>query len=318
MDWLTTVGERWLVTLQWLIGLGVAFAVLARLFPCNPGMYWWKDRRAVGTDLVYWFVVPLGMLVLRGMLLIAVAAVVLGGAAPSSAVAGWPFWLQVIAVLLIQDVLFYWLHRLFHTRAAWPFHAVHHSPQVLDWTALARFHPVNQLLEFALADVIVLLLGFPPVVLIALAPFNLMYSAMVHANLNWTFGPLRYVLASPVFHRWHHTSQAEGRDKNFAVTFPVLDLLFGTFYMPAGQRPHVYGVGGEDVPAGFWGQLVEPFRATGPLRWAVAAGIFVAVSLIGVMESAERHRSAPSAVSTLSATLPAQSEPPDTHRSRWW
>src|SRR5262249_40891146 len=201
MDTLATIADRWLLTLEWLAGLSAAFGLLARLCPCNPGMYWWKDWRAAGTDLLYWFVVPLVMLVLRAMLLVAVAWAILGGGSqPVTVVTAWPFWLQVVAVLLIQDVLLYWLHRAFHTRAAWPFHAVHHSPHVLDWTALARFHPVNQLLEFALADVVVLLMGFPPTVLLFVAPFNLVYSAMVHANLNWTFGPLRYVLASPVFH----------------------------------------------------------------------------------------------------------------------
>ena len=35
-------------------------------------------------------------------------------------------------------------------------------------------------------------------------------SAFVHANLNWTLGPFRYVLASPVFHRWHHTALERG------------------------------------------------------------------------------------------------------------
>lgn len=301
MDWITTIGDRWLVTMQWLAGFAAGFAILARLFPCNPGMYWWKDLRAVGTDVVYWFVVPLVMLVLRAMLLVALASVILGGTAPPSVVATWPLWVQVLAVVLIQDVLLYWLHRAFHTRPGWPFHAVHHSPHVLDWTSMARFHPVNLLFEFALADVVVILLGFPPTVLIVVAPFNLVYSAMVHANLNWTFGPMRYVFASPVFHRWHHTSEAEGRDRNFAVTFPILDLIFGTFHMPAGKRPQEYGVGGDEVPAGFWGQLIEPFRETGPLRWAVVAGLFVAGSLIGVIEFSERSRT-PHTPATTSLT----------------
>jgi len=50
-------------------------------------------------------------------------------------------------------------------------------------------------------------------------------------------GPLRAVLASPRFHRWHHTSAKEGRDKNFAGLLPLWDILFGTYYMPDLQ-PH--------------------------------------------------------------------------------
>jgi sterol desaturase/sphingolipid hydroxylase (fatty acid hydroxylase superfamily) len=92
-----------------------------------------------------------------------------------------------------------------------------------------------------------------------LNPFNVFYSALVHANLNWTYGPLRFVFASPVFHRWHHTTQAEGLDKNFASTFPVLDVLFGTFYMPPGRLPEKFGCGDPEFPEDLLGQFFYPF-----------------------------------------------------------
>jgi sterol desaturase/sphingolipid hydroxylase (fatty acid hydroxylase superfamily) len=161
--------------------------------------------------------------------------------------------------LAIQDVLLYWIHRGFHTRLAWRFHAVHHSSTVVDWISAARFHLVNYLLSFVVADVVVLLMGFSPEALLFLTPFNLIYSSMVHANLNWTFGPLRYAFASPVFHRWHHAADGEGASANFAPTFPILDLVFGTFYMPVGQVPEHFGNGEAEYPEDFWGQLLEPF-----------------------------------------------------------
>jgi sterol desaturase/sphingolipid hydroxylase (fatty acid hydroxylase superfamily) len=160
--------------------------------------------------------------------------------------------------LAIQDFLLYWIHRGFHLRIGWPFHSVHHSPRVLDWLSASRFHLVNHLLSFVLADIIVLLLGFSFETLLAMVPFNLVYSTMVHANLNWTFGPLRYLFASPVFHRWHHSEEV-GSSKNFASTFPLLDLIFGTFHMPAGKLPESFGNGEDDFPEDFWGQLVYPF-----------------------------------------------------------
>jgi sterol desaturase/sphingolipid hydroxylase (fatty acid hydroxylase superfamily) len=39
----------------------------------------------------------------------------------------------------------------------------------------------------------------------------------------------RSVIASPRFHRWHHTGEAEARDKNFAGLLPLCDILFGTY-----------------------------------------------------------------------------------------
>jgi sterol desaturase/sphingolipid hydroxylase (fatty acid hydroxylase superfamily) len=66
---------------------------------------------------------------------------------------------------------------------------------------------------------------------------------------------------SPVFHRWHHSADAERQSKNFAPMFPVWDLMFGTFYMPRGRRPEAFGA--EGVPDGLLGQLAHPFAAWG-------------------------------------------------------
>jgi sterol desaturase/sphingolipid hydroxylase (fatty acid hydroxylase superfamily) len=265
MDWMLTIVDSCRQTLAWLAALAVAFGILGCLMACNRGMFWWKDWRAACTDLLYWFVAPLCMRVGRTLMLATGIALLFSGSSPGFVpVKGLPLWQQCLVVLLIQDILLYWIHRGFHTRLAWNLHSVHHSPTVLDWMSASRFHLVNYLLSFVVADVVVLLLGFAPEALIALAPVNMIYSSMVHANLNWTFGPLRYVLASPVFHRWHHTGQGEGIDRNFAPTFPFLDVIFGTFYMPAGALPQRFGNGEDDFPDDFWGQFLYPFRRKAP------------------------------------------------------
>ncbi len=41
--------------------------------------------------------------------------------------------------------------------------------------------------------------------------------------------------------------------------FPVLDWLFGTFFLPSKRWPDRYGVQDNDVPEGFLAQLVYPF-----------------------------------------------------------
>jgi sterol desaturase/sphingolipid hydroxylase (fatty acid hydroxylase superfamily) len=68
------------------------------------------------------------------------------------------------------------------------------------------------------------------------------------------------VIAGPVFHRWHHTAAEHGGEKNFAPTFPVLDLLFGTFYMPKQTLPDRYGIADKTFPANFCAQMLYPFR----------------------------------------------------------
>jgi len=265
-DW---VPGYWLMTSCRLVLLTGVFALLVRVMPCNPGMYWWRNMRGAVTDFLYWFAVPVFLSNFRTLMVAGGIGLLYAGGEPDVLpVRDWPLWQQCLAILVLQDVLLYGIHRAFHTRLGWRFHAVHHSPQVLDWFAAARFHPLNHLLAFTFADVVVLLLGFAPVALLVLNPINVFYSSLVHANLSWTFGPLRYVFASPVFHRWHHTTQAEGLDKNFASTFPVLDLLFGTFYMPQGRLPEEFGSGDPDFPDDLLGQFLYPFA---PRRAAPAA-----------------------------------------------
>ncbi len=264
----------WGSTIVWMLGLAVGFEILAMLMPCNPGMRWWKDKRAAVTDLFYWFVVPVFMRIIRLLILFAGASYLLGirdqellnaffeyGYGPISAL---PIWQQGIIILIVEDIMMYWLHRAFHMNAIWKFHAVHHSPTTLDWMTSARFHPINMLFYSTLADIIMLLCGFSPLALVWLGPFNIIYSGMVHANLNWTFGPFKYVFSSPVFHRWHHTSVKEGGMKNFAATFPLLDVVFGTFYMPKGKLPERYGISDPDFPSNFMGQMLYPFKHTPP------------------------------------------------------
>ena len=85
----------------------------------------------------------------------------------------------------------------------------------------------------------------------------------IHANLNWNFGWLEYVLTTPRFHHWHHALEREATDKNFAIHFPMLDMIFGSFYLPAGDRwPAGYGVHSSDVPSSYFAQWIYPFLPT--------------------------------------------------------
>jgi sterol desaturase/sphingolipid hydroxylase (fatty acid hydroxylase superfamily) len=78
----------------------------------------------------------------------------------------------------------------------------------------------------------------------------------VRFDLGW----LKHMIATPRFHHWHHGIEKEAIDVNFAVQFPWLDRLFGTYYLPADRWPSGYGVGSDPVPAGYLRQLAYPFR----------------------------------------------------------
>ncbi|MBM3565171.1 MAG: sterol desaturase family protein [Alphaproteobacteria bacterium] len=253
------------------VPVALAFTILVRYWACNPAEPWWRKRDLM-TDAVYWFVVPLISRYLRIGLLVAVGFLLLGANTPDDIVGLYvnghgplsrlPLWIQTVIFVLASEVILYWMHRLFHRLPLWRFHAVHHMPEELEWTSAARFHPVNIMLGTVMADVILLGAGISTEVMIYLGPFNIIYSAFVHANLNWTLGPLKYVLAGPVFHRWHHTLPHEGGDKNFAPTLAFLDVLFGTFHMPKGKLPAVYGIEDKTFPKGFGAQFLYPLRRT--------------------------------------------------------
>jgi len=265
------VGWQFFITLwhvfPWLAGMGLVFSVLSFFTPCNPGKPWWK-KEGLGTDLAYWIFVPVFTRYLR-IALTAIATAAIFNIHDAQAIAdfyqkghGWigtlPLWAQGILFLVVTDFALYWSHRLFHRGAAWKYHAVHHAPARVEWLSAARFHPVNLLFGSVATDIAMLLAGVSPEVFIVLGPFNTIVSTYVHANLNWTGGPLRHFFVSPVFHRWHHA--VEPRDKNFASTFPVWDLMFGTFHMPQGEVPREYGIG-EEMPEGLVSQLVYPLKA---------------------------------------------------------
>jgi sterol desaturase/sphingolipid hydroxylase (fatty acid hydroxylase superfamily) len=80
-----------------------------------------------------------------------------------------------------------------------------------------------------------------------------------HGRTLWKFR-LGWLFASPKFHRWHHTSEDEGLDKNFAGLFPLFDVVFGMYYMPKGRLPERFGLAREAIPETILGQLAYPFR----------------------------------------------------------
>lgn len=253
--------------LQYLFWLCVCFglfSLLAQLFPNIKGQS--LLRKGVSTDLVYWFLPPLFYASITGWLIVLLSMLFFVDAIHSRQftmeglgfAVSMPTLLQFIISLLITSFIEYGTHRIFHGKLLWKTHSIHHAPKELDWLSGVRMHPLNILFHSILAGLVVFVLGFSPIVYVLRLPFDILYAAMVHANLNWTFGPLRYVFASPVFHRFHHTSTQEGGEKNFSPIFSFVDVLFGTFYMPRDVLPQTFGVA-EKVPETFVGQMLYPF-----------------------------------------------------------
>jgi sterol desaturase/sphingolipid hydroxylase (fatty acid hydroxylase superfamily) len=269
MEILVMLGQTIEKVVPITIVLALVFTVLSHFWSCNPAAPWWR-KREIATDITYWFFVPVFARVFRIGLMVLGASVVFNIHDADGLIAFYddghgplaqlPLWLQAMLFLLLSDFMLYWLHRMFHGGGFWKYHAIHHSSEELEWISAARFHPVNLLIGTISVDVILLMAGISPNIMLWVGPFTTFHSAFVHANLNWTLGPFKYVLATPVFHRWHHTRLEEGGNTNFAGTFPIWDILFGTFRMPEKRLPDNYGRDEAAMPSEIAGQLAYPFR----------------------------------------------------------
>ncbi len=149
-----------------LLGVGGSFLFLClvfypleRAFPAKRGQRflrpeWWIDlcfflgQYLLWSGLVLWLLSRFG----DG----------LDGIVPAgfrAAVAGQPWWLQAVEVILLSDFFVYWGHRLQHrVPFLWRFHSVHHSAEHLDWLAAHREHPLDTVYTMGLIN-----LPAPPV-----------------------------------------------------------------------------------------------------------------------------------------------------------
>ncbi len=234
----------------------LAFIAIERLRPRDRAQG--TIRPEAGLDLAYFALNHLGI----ALILLAVNAVADGAArlSPALPFGGWPVWVQFLAIVLVADLTQYVQHRAFHRIPfLWRFHAVHHSIERLDWLAGSRLHFMEVLFQRALVVAPVHLLGFGREAIDLYVVFAGTITVFIHANLGIEFGWLRYVIATPAFHHWHHAAEEEARDVNFAVHLPVLDLLFGTFHLPR-RWPVRYGLLDGRLPGGLVAQHLHPFR----------------------------------------------------------
>lgn len=170
-----------------------------------------------------------------------------------------PIWAQVIAMTFIADFFQYWTHRTFHTKSyLWQFHKIHHSTESMDWLASSRLHVFDVIVTRAISFAPIVCLGFSEQAVQIYMPIISIQAVFAHCNFRYRLNGLKYFIATPLVHHWHHSSDEEALDKNFAVTFPLFDILFGTFHCPD-RWPKNYGLYGEKISENFLKQLTYPF-----------------------------------------------------------
>ncbi len=166
---------------------------------------------------------------------------------------GW----SALALLFIgQEFCYYWLHRGSHRiRWFWADHAVHHSPNELNFAAAYRLGWMSKLSGTGIFYLPLIWLGFPPDAVIATLSINLLYQFWLHTDWIPKLGWLEYVLNTPSHHRVHHAANLDYLDANYGGVLIVFDRLFGTFVAERADLPCRYG-------------LVKPITTYNPLAIA--------------------------------------------------
>ncbi len=147
----------------------------------------------------------------------------------------------VILYVFLTDFLFYWYHRAEHYfKVLWPIHELHHSDSELNVTTGMR----SYWLERPLQTLIILvplnyIIGIDTTATIILPIVLSGWLFFTHANLKLRLGFFTPIITGPQLHRIHHSSLPQHAGKNFAQFFPVIDIIFGTYYKPHhNEFPH--------------------------------------------------------------------------------
>ena len=144
----------------------------------------------------------------------------------------------------VLSLINYAWHRSAHTfPLMWRlFHQIHHSPQRVDMSGAALFHPLETIMFFVLATVTTtLILGLDPVAAALTGYIAAFYGYFQHMNVR-TPRWLGYLIQRPEAHCVHH--QRDVHAYNYG-DLPIWDILLGTFRNPKGFAGDV----GFDDPA---------------------------------------------------------------------
>ncbi len=261
--------EVFLIGAAEIVVLAILLTALEKWRPVER----WADRRAVRVDVLYTFLVRLGVLPLAIFFLLLPVVDGLDGwlrmhgyippkledAFPS--LFAHPF-LSFLAYLVVIDFAMYWIHRAQHQFGWWwALHALHHSQREMTFWTDDRNHLLDMVITDFVLALVALAVGVAPGQFVMIVAVSRALESLSHANVRIHFGRFgEWLLVSPRFHRVHHAiglgHEGEKLGCNFAVLFPVWDHLFRTAN-PAAGFPAT-GIrdqlSGRDYGEGFWRQ----------------------------------------------------------------
>ena len=245
-----------------LLMMALIYVPIERLWPQYPEQSTFRTEWTL--DVAYFLSthLPVQILSLAILLPAAEAGRVFASPMLQKFVGGLPWLVQFVFAIFISDLAEYAAHRLVHTVPfLWRFHAVHHSAKALDWIAGSRAHFVDDIIIRGVVLIPLVVLGFSQSVVAGYLVFVTLHATWTHCNFGPTSAWLEKFIVLPRHHHWHHASAKEAIDKNYAIHFPWIDKIFGTYYSPPenDRWPERYGLDGEELSPSFIGQTIRPF-----------------------------------------------------------
>ncbi len=143
--------------------------------------------------------------------------------------------------LLLYDFLYYWHHRMGHqVGVLWAAHVVHHQSEEFNLSTALRQTSSGFLFGW-LFYLPMAVLGFPPLLFVAVGLIDLLYQYWIHTEQIGKLGWFDRVFASPSNHRVHHGVNDRYLDKNYGGILILWDRLFGTYADEDADEPVIYG-----------------------------------------------------------------------------
>ena len=144
-----------------------------------------------------------------------------------------PYWLAVVAGVLILDCVIYFQHVIFHMIPPfWRIHRMHHTDLDFDVTTGLRFHPIEIFLSMGIKLGAVALIGAPALAVII---FEVLLNGTSMFNHSNVYIPLRLdrlirlLVVTPDMHRVHHSIVMRESNRNFGFNLSLWDRLFRTY-----------------------------------------------------------------------------------------
>ncbi|MBW4641676.1 MAG: sterol desaturase family protein [Goleter apudmare HA4340-LM2] len=147
--------------------------------------------------------------------------------------------------LIVVDYLYYWNHRLLHSKLFWQVHQVHHTVTQMDvlgtsrntlWTSLLIVYLwIHTLFLYLLADPTGYLLG----VSLTSALDLWRHSRLMISENNWLYRFISPWLILPQDHAWHHCNEIY--HCNYGANLKIWDRLHETYYASK-ELPSTLGI----------------------------------------------------------------------------